>query len=244
MVDEASDPVGLIRQVGEVVALFDAEPARVFTDAGTTTVTGDGDPVREVHCAHGSGVVLTASGAGITYRTDGTRHWLESDGTARLEASAPAAWVASLTLAVAAQEDEIDPALQALTLAHPSEYYSMNLLLLKEAATSGLMTRSGVDEFSGIAHLSKASPHVLMGVVDAATGSGWARIDNGAAQPATGTIWPGSDPQNLALFGEAGGTPSTGAGRIYGAVIALGVPSTAAQDTIATGLGIMAGLKV
>lgn len=56
----------------------------MFTDAaGTTPVTTDGDLVELVQDKSGNGNHGTASGtARPTYRTDGTYHWLEFNGTA------------------------------------------------------------------------------------------------------------------------------------------------------------------
>ena len=69
---------------GEQGGLYDpSDLTTLFQDAaGTIPVTSDGDPVGRINDKSGNGNHLTqaATSARPTYRTDGTRHWLEPDG--------------------------------------------------------------------------------------------------------------------------------------------------------------------
>lgn len=71
---EASE-AGVLLDVSDLSTLFQ-------DSAGTTPVTADGDPVGRIADLSGNGNHFTASGsARPTYRTSGTSHWLEFDGT-------------------------------------------------------------------------------------------------------------------------------------------------------------------
>lgn len=82
-------------QNGEAGAWYDpSDLTTLFQDAaGTTPVTADGDPVGLMMDKSGNGqsVAQTASTRRPTYRTDGTKHWLEFDGDNDFLTGAPTA---------------------------------------------------------------------------------------------------------------------------------------------------------
>ncbi len=70
--------------------------------AGTTSVTEDGDPVRLMLDISGNGhnATIPSDAARLTYRTDGTLHWLQSDGVDDRVVLPPIPYQASDELAV------------------------------------------------------------------------------------------------------------------------------------------------
>jgi len=82
-----SGGAGLLPALPSLRAWYDpSDLTRLFQDdAATIPVDADGDPVGAIHDKSGNGYHLTQanSTARPIYKTDGTRHWLETQGTSR-----------------------------------------------------------------------------------------------------------------------------------------------------------------
>jgi hypothetical protein len=233
-----------IQAISEVLSLYVADPAWLYSDGGTTNVAGDGDPIQEWHCANGSGETLSLVGSGVTYRTDGTRHWVESDGNGRLEKRFrhPDADPPFFLGASGRQTTEDTTFLMFYGNENVDKKYA-DLRLDNADSSSGSYAISewGNSGFSGNNGYAIGEDHVLSIRVD---GDTFARID-GTEYAGAGQVYGGNDSKDrLSVLGRGKQTPDNSPGRIYAAVVTDAVPSTTDIDTIEQWLATRAGVSL
>jgi len=235
--DRTSPDVSIVTDIPEVEAVFVAEPAYLYTDAGVTNVTANGDAVQEWHSTDGA-VVLSLVGSGVTYQESGGLAWVETDGNGRLEGAAPP-WAGDLMLAAAAEAAAATYVIP-VSMAEPEANLNGMWLTLTDDGTdrSGLRVvhymNSG-DNYDATTTFAIApdTAYVIVGLSEPTQSRVRGAINNEPYQEptndkdTTSNVWPaGSASQVLTIGGEGGSTPGNQASRVYGFVVAEGIPST------------------
>jgi len=237
-----------IEAIPEVAAVFVADPAHLFTDAGVANVTADGDAVQQWHDSNGSGVVLGATGTGAVYHNDGSRQWVAGDGTTRLvEGTIPNAWKPSMTMTVAGSvgTDAGNPHL--VWLGDPNGHPA-SLTVGQDPDENGCFawsrTFGGGDFVQDSVTFTAGAIKVAQGIFDSGQGTAL-RVNNGVATPFQNTaLYAGDTIDKFAFFGRDSDNPDNWSGEIFAVVVTVGIPSNADQDKIATFCGNQAGLSI
>jgi len=244
--DNASGPtLADVLAIPEVDGVFVPEPAYTYTDAGTTPVSADGDLVQELHCAAGSGVVLALAGSGLTWHTDGSRQWLDGNGTGMLAGSAKETWAPGFFMAVGARNTTTNFA-RIFTVGSPTEGDKQHYLASNPSEPNigylGLDGNGASWSSPGAGAIGAGDDVVILAEI--AGGSATATV-NGATQSPNSHVYGGAASDEISLLGrndQTGRTPD--AGRVYGAVVASGIPSAADRDTIQQWLASRAGVSL
>jgi len=248
VLDSGGDPVVTgptladVQAISEVLSLYVADPAHLYSDGGVTNVAGDGAAVQEWHCANGSGETLSLVGSGVTYRTDGTRHWVEGDGNGRLEkrfrhpdADPP------FFLGASGRQTTEDTTFLMFYGSEEEDSKYCDLRLDNGDKSIGSYAIKGWDNsgFSGNSGYAIGEDHVAGVRID---GDTFARID-GTEYSGAGQVYSGNDSKDvLSVLGRGKQTPNNSLGRIYAAVVTDAVPSTTDIDTIEQWLATRAGV--
>jgi len=235
--DRTSPDVSIVTDIPEVDAVFVAEPAYLFTDAGVTNVTSSGDAVQEWHSTDGN-VILSRVGSGVTYQESGGLAWVESDGNGRLEGPAPTLWVPPMMMATTSWTVGTTTYFYPLVIADPSEAFEANQIQMPpDESVAGLRTRDNDGNNETTFTIDDGKAYVVNALIDTNTSD--VRINNSAREQIT-TRYQGNS-NVVTVLGTGDATPSNNSGRNYGFVIAVGLPSAANCDLIDQWLASISG---
>lgn len=231
-----------IKAIPEVAGVFVADPAYLFTDAGTTNVANSGDAVEQWHCARGSGAVLSRIGSGITYQASGGHQWVAGTGNGYLTGDRPPAWKPNFMMAAAVRQTDSNY-IAGGHYGDPSIDVGRGLIFVQTNDASGLYAINGTGEDSGLPGVSEGTDYVVSGLFESSGATG--RLDGVAAtKTASGAVYLGGSGDKISTLGQNRQSTIYTAGRVYALIYTVGVPSAADIATIEQWLAERAGVTL